>query len=188
MSEQVEATSRVYLRPLEESDINADYAGWFADGTVTHFLDSRGISISDAVDYLRHGLETREYFMQAIIDRETSRHIGNVKLGPINWAHMFSDLVTVIGDRSFWGKGYATDAIREGTLLAFRKYNIRKLSGGIARGNVGSLKAYTRAGWVVEGIMVGHHLIDGKAEDRIVVSAFNPDFFGPDLPKGIADV
>jgi RimJ/RimL family protein N-acetyltransferase len=61
--------------------------------------------------------------------------------------------------------------------VAFREYGFRKLSGGIADGNVGSLKAYTRAGWVVEGRLKGHHLINGEPRDRILVSCFNPAFF-----------
>lgn len=57
---------------------------------------------------------------------------------------------------------------------------MRKVSGGIASGNVGSIKAYTGADWVIEAIMKGHHLINEEPQDRIVVSCFNPKFFPSD--------
>lgn len=168
---------RVYLRPLTEEDINEDYIAWFRDTVVTEYLDSRGITVDDARNYLREGRETGAYFMFAVIDRESGLHIGNVKLGPISKLHGTSDLVTVIGRREFWGKGLATEAISLGNRIAFEEYGIRKLSGGIADGNIGSVKAYTKAGWVIEANLKGHHLIDGEARDRIVVSCFNPAFF-----------
>ncbi|MCB2076179.1 MAG: GNAT family N-acetyltransferase [Novosphingobium sp.] len=171
------APNRVSLRPLTEEDITDEYVSWFGDAIVTEYLDSRNLTVDDCREYLRNGRETRTHFMYAVIDNESGLHIGNVKIGPINWAHGTSDLVTVIGRREFWGKGLATEAIRAGIEIAFKDYGIRKLSGGIAEGNEGSVKAYTRAGWVIEARMKGHHLIDGEPRDRIVVSCFNPEFF-----------
>jgi RimJ/RimL family protein N-acetyltransferase len=172
-----ERASRVRLRPLEADDITEDYVAWFRDVQVTHYLDSTGFSKADALEYLETGRATRSHFMHAIVDKASGLHIGNIKLGPINWRHGLSDLVTVIGRREFWGQGYATDAIRAGNRMAFQEYGFRKLSGGIAEGNEGSLKAYMRAGWVVEGRLKGHHLIGGVPRDRIMVSCFNPAFF-----------
>lgn len=168
---------RVYLRPMAASDINEDYISWFQDTVVTEFLDSRGITVADAREYLRTGQESRSYFMYTVIDRESELHIGNVKIGPISWLHGTADLVTVIGRREFWGKGLATEAICIGNQIAFKEHGIRKLSGGIADGNIGSVKAYTKAGWVIEAKLKGHHLIGGEVRDRIVVSCFNPAFF-----------
>jgi len=51
------------------------------------------------------------------------------------------------------------------------------------RGNIGSVKAYTRAGWVIEGVLKGQYLVDGKAEDRILVACFNPKYF--DIDKSL---
>lgn len=174
--------SRIELRPLTEADVTDEYLQWFSDSVVTEFLDSRGFDRDEAIAYQRLGRETKSYFMFAVIDIESGIHIGNVKLGPINWAHRISDLVTVIGRREFWGKGYATDAITEGNKIAFEQFDLRKLSGGIADGNIGSVKAYTRAGWVIEARLKGHHLIDGEPRDRIVVSCFNPKYF-PDADE-----
>lgn len=168
---------RVYLRPMTEEDVTDRYIAWFRDSQVIEFLDSSNFEKHETIAYLKLGNETRAYFMNAIIDRETGLHIGNLKIGPINWKHRFSDLITVIGDRDFWGKGYATDAIRQGIALAFEKYDLRKLSAGISSSNTGSLKAYTRAGFVVEGTLKGQFLIGDTVQDRIEIGCFNPAYF-----------
>jgi len=168
---------RVFLRRLTPDDVTDEYIEWFRDGVVTEFLDSRDLSKEDVISYMVDGANLRLHFMYGIFDKESCTHIGNVKVGPIDWNHLVSDLVCVIGDKKFWGKGLAKEAILLGNRVAFNVHGMRKVSGGIASGNVGSIKAYTGADWVVEATMKGHHLIDGEPQDRVVVSCFNPAFF-----------
>jgi [ribosomal protein S5]-alanine N-acetyltransferase len=167
----------VFLRPLVEADINDAYLSWFNDTTVTEFVEAKNISREDAIAHLRDGIEKSAWYMYAICTNENDRHIGNVKIGPIDSKHMYSDLVSIIGDRSYWGKGIATEAIRLGNSIAFEQYGIRKLTGGMYDNNYGSIKCYTEAGWVVEARLKGQYVLDGIIMDRVVVSCFNPRFF-----------
>ena len=169
--------SSIYLRPLTPEDIDDVYVSWFRDDTVTAFLEAKNISRKDAIAYLSAGRDTNTYYMYAIIHRESGTHIGNVKVGCIDWKNRVSDLVTVIGRREFWGRGLAEQAIRAGHEIAFNDFDLRKLSGGVVEGNDGSLKAYGRAGWVVEGRQVGHLVVEGIPKDRIIISCFNPKYF-----------
>lgn len=178
MSEKYQEDNGViYLRELEAKDVSEEYISWFKDSVVTEFLDSKKITKQDAIDYMVNGRKTGLHIMYGIFDANTDAHIGNIKVGPIAKGHQTSDLVTVIGNRDYWGKGIATQAIRLGNKVAFEEHGIRKLSGGVADGNIGSVKAYTRAGWVEEARLEGHHLINGEVRDRILISCFNPKFF-----------
>ena len=117
------------------------------------------------------------HYMYAIIYKENNKHIGNLKIGPILKEHKVSDLVTLIGDRDYWKKGLATESIRLGNKLAFEKYDLRKLSGAIASKNIGSIKCYTKADWVIEGSLKEHLIYNGEYSDRVMVSCFNPKYF-----------
>lgn len=171
---------QIYLRPLEEDDFDDRYLGWFKDPLVTKFLAAKNITRKDAIAHLRCGRdETR--FMFAVCDAETNLHIGNIKIGDINRKTSVSDLVTVVGDRAYWGKGLATRAIRLGINIAFSKLNIRKLHACMYAGNIGSLKAYTRAGFVVEAVLYDHFMTPDGAVNKILISCFNPELY-PALP------
>lgn len=173
-------TGPIYLRRLVESDFDARYLAWFRDPSVTRFLDASGISREEAIDHLRRGQDGRSWRLYAICETGSNRHVGNLKIGPINWKHAVSDLVTVIGERSVWGRGYARQAIRLGIRIAFDEMNIRKLSASIDSLNVGSLKAYTAAGFVIEGVLPDHfvHRRDGGVvlSDKVFVGCFNSSF------------
>lgn len=168
---------RIYLRKLVPEDIGETYLGWFRDSVVTEYLDARNLTREDVVSYMLEGHATGLHAMYGIFLVGEDRHIGNVKVGPISWKHGTGGLVTFIGDRSCWGKGIAREAIRIGTRLAFDLHGLRKLHDGVADGNIGSLKAYQAAGWIVEARMRGQHLVNGIARDRIVISCFNPKYF-----------
>jgi len=171
-------TNRVYLRPLRTTDVNQNYLNWFNDPLVTKFLEIRGKDLSKKIvdKYIQEGRKSKTYYMYAICFSENKKHIGNLKIGPINKKHNFSDLVTVIGDREYWGKGLAVEAIKLGIEMAFKKYKIRKLSAGIYSGNKSSIKAYKKAGFVIEGKIKDQFIEDGKFHDKVIVGCFNPQY------------
>lgn len=171
----------LFLRPFEESDITERYLSWFRDDIATRYLEARNISAEDALGYLRSGKLERSRFTYAICAGDTGLHIGNVKIGDIDWKSSLSDLVTVIGDRDYWGKGIATSAIRTAIDIGFERHELRKFSAWIYSKNIGSLKAYTRAGFVVEAVLHGQRLGPDGVNDLIAVSCFNPKYF-PTLP------
>ena len=163
---------RLSFRRLTHDDVDDRYLGWFADPAVTEFLDAKNITRDDAIAHMDHGVASGSYLVCAVCDRTTGLHIGNSKLGPISWPHGVSDLVTVIGDRSYWGKGIGTEAVAIASRLLLQGLGMRKLHAAMYAGNVGSTKAYTNAGWFVESRLKDHLLHNGVPMDLIQVSCF----------------
>ncbi|TGE24849.1 N-acetyltransferase [Hymenobacter aquaticus] len=173
------ASERLALRSLTPSDIDEAFLSWFQDEDLMRFYtNSRQTHTRESLlQNIEQGIASGTVYVFAIIDLESQRCIGTIKVGPINHDHKISDLVVLIGDRRFHGKGLAVEAIRLGNALAFGEFGIRKLFGGMFETNQSSFKAYTRAGWVEEGRLKGHYLVNNQPVDRILVACFNPVFF-----------
>lgn len=171
--------SRVYLRKITIEDIDDNFMTWFSDEELMRYYTNtkKVITKENIIENIQEGEKNGTSFTYGIFYAENDKVIGTIKLGPINLTHKISDLVVLVGDRNYHGKGLAVEAIRLGNKMAFEKYDMRKLFGGMFESNISSIKAYTRADWVVEGRLKGHYLVDGKAEDRIVVGCFNPKYF-----------
>lgn len=180
----------ICLRPLEESDITERYLSWFRDETVTRFLESRNISRDDALQFMRWGKQTGNRRLFAICVEATGLHIGNIKVGDIDQKASTSDLVTFIGDRDYWGRGIATTAIRLATAYAFKELGVRKLHAGMYAQNLGSLKCYTRAGWLVEAVLYYDIVGPDGPTDRFLIACFNPDHYKtlPSFPRPLPKV
>jgi len=180
------SSHRIYIRELSDKDITDEYLRWFKDKVVIEFLEAKNIERRDVLEYIEFGKKHSIYYLYAICDKNSNEHIGNIKIGNIDRKHMISDLVTIIGNRNYWGKGLATEAIKLGNKLAFEKYDIRKLTGGMYSDNIASIKCYTRAGWVIEGVLKGHYLLNGKTLDRVCVSCFNPEIYDEDFMSSLS--
>jgi ribosomal-protein-alanine N-acetyltransferase len=171
--------SKISLRALKAEDINETYCSWYEnnDGHLNYFTGSgrkfdRDVLIND----FNEGLKTGRWFYYLIQTHE-DEPIGNVKIGPIDFKNKTSDLVCLIGNRKFLGKGLATEAIKLANDIAFTQHDIRRLQSGMFASNIASIKAYTRADWVIEGTFAGYYLFNDQPEDRVCVACFNPKYF-----------
>ncbi|PTU32374.1 GNAT family N-acetyltransferase [Stenotrophobium rhamnosiphilum] len=169
-------SERLYIRPLTEDDCNDRYLSWFKDPEVTRFLEVLDLTREDSIRHLKEGLATQSYFMYALCTRDGDLHIGNVKIGPIVRKHGVSDYSLVIGDRAYWGKGYASEATALSTRVGFSEYGIRKFSAGPYSDHYGSMLMLLKAGWVLEGTLRGQLVRNGKVLDKLCLAYFNPEY------------
>ena len=161
---------RIELFVLRPALVTQDYVDWLNDPLVNRFLESR---------FRRHDLDgTREFVAQALADpavlftgirtRADGRHVGNIKLGPIDRQHRLGEVGILIG-RVAWGQGIASEAIGLLARIAAAELGVRKLSAGCYAANTGSERAFVRAGFAVEGRRPAHVLLDGRPEDTILL-------------------
>ncbi len=177
--EKLISSDRIYLKKLNAEDISEDVMIWFKDtDLMQYYTNSRSeITKEKLLNSLKEGEKNKNNYTFGIFFTESDDLIGTIKLGPINRYHRTSDLVVLIGNKSYHRKGLAVEAIKLGNKLAFEVYDLRKLYGGMYESNIGSIKAYTKAGWVIEGRLKGQFLVNEKPEDRILVACFNPKYF-----------
>lgn len=182
MSEQNRLNSfleseRIYLREVRPSDVNDAYYRWMNDPEITCYLESRFYpsSIESLADYVSSKLEDRDNVFLAIVLKEGDRHIGNIKLGPIDWNHRLADVGILIGEKEHWGKGYATEAIRLIVDYGFGKLNLHKLTAGCYDVNQASIKIFQKAGFSIEGTRKQHYYCDGTYVDAVLLGFVRPD-------------
>ena len=167
------------LTPLEIQEIDEEYVSWFNndDGHLDYFTGSGRIFSKEViVKDFHEGIASRNWFYY-LIRAGSGEKIGNIKIGPIDQRNKTSDLVCLVGNRSYLGKGIASRAILIANKIAFEEYDIRRLHSGMYASNVSSIKAYTRAKWYIEATLKGYYWVSSKSEDRVCVACLNPKYF-----------
>ena len=169
--------SRIYLRGVCPDDVDARYHRWMNDPEVTRFLESRFVpkTQSELRDFVVDLIGSVHAVFLAIVLKENGTHIGNIKLGNIDWIHRFADVGLLIGEKDCWAKGYATEAIKLATEYAFGTLNLGRLTAGVYSANTGSLRAFEKAGWEREGVQKLHYFCEGGYVDRILMAANRSD-------------
>ena len=169
---------KIYLREVRESDVNDEYYNWINDPEINQFLETRFFprSKNDILSYVRKmDCNPGEIFF-AICIKENDKHIGNIKLGPINWIHRKGDISLVIGNKEYWGKGIAAEAIGLVVDFAFNVLNLHKLCAGYYESNIGSAKAFAKCGFTEEGSYRQEYFFNGNFIDVIRTGLINRNY------------
>lgn len=157
---------------LQPNDVTATYVGWLNDPIVNRYLESR---------FMKHTLNSTRQFVQRCLDDESTlllgiratecrgEHVGNIKLGPVDMRHQRGEVGVLIGNRKAWGKGVASSAITMLSEIASDELALRKLSAGCYASNIGSQRAFLKAGFELEGERKAHFLLDGKPEGLVLM-------------------
>lgn len=166
----------VYLRKIQPFDVNANYHRWMHDETVIQYLEIRHArrSQKDLSEYVAGVIERKDDAFFAICINETGKHIGNIKLGPINKDHRFAHVGFLIGEREFWGRGIATEAVEIVTRYAFETLKLHKVLAGCYANNEASLRVFKKNGFKKEGTQVAQWFYQGKYVDGILLAKVNP--------------
>jgi ribosomal-protein-alanine N-acetyltransferase len=169
---------KIYLRGLERLDLEGEYFNWLNDREVTRFLNS-GVfpnTVEQMEEYYRNIVLSADNAMFAIIDKESDEHIGNIKLGPIDWLMRIAPLGIMIGNKECWGKGYGTEAIRLVLDYAFNRLNLHKVIAGIVAIHQASIRAFEKGGFEREGQAKSQFFLDGKFYDSLYLGITEEDF------------
>ncbi len=171
---------RIYLRELRISDVNRKYHQWMNDEEVTRFLESRFSpnSTEKLRTYVTDITKNKNYVFFAIVEKNSDRHIGNIKLGPINWIHRFGDIGIMLGDKSSHGKGYGTEAVELVTRFAFETLNLRKVTASCYSNNIGSIRIFQKSGFFEEGRRKEQYFSEGSYVDLVQFGKINPSKTG----------
>ena len=115
-------------------------------------------------------------FTWAILD-ESERHVGFIGLHAINWRHRWATGGLLIGERSAWGHGYATDAVRVRTRFAFGELWVSTGSQGHTM-NPAMKRVYEKCGYQHEGIARSKFWRDGRWHDADLYAILEESWFG----------
>jgi spore coat polysaccharide biosynthesis protein SpsF len=140
-------------RLIAEEDCAPRYVEWLNDPEVNRYLETRWEeqNLASVKAFVHSMVNDPSSYLFGIFVDSGRRHIGNIKLGPINSLHGFADISYFIGERDCWGKGIATDAIGAITRFGFERLALHRVQAGLYASNVGSARALERSGFRREG-------------------------------------
>ena len=82
-----------------------------------------------------------------------NKHVGNIKLGPINFENKTADISYFIGEKNYWDQGITTKAIEMIINLAKKKFKLKKLQAGHWEKNIASRKVLLKNRFKLEGVL-----------------------------------
>jgi ribosomal-protein-alanine N-acetyltransferase len=171
MTAELIETNRLLITPMSMKFATDQYVNWLNDEEVIRYLEVREpYNLEKLQAYLASFSFPNILFWA--ITLKNGKHIGNIKIDPINAYHNYAEYGILMGEKSEWGKGYAFEASHAVIDFCFNK-GIRKMNLGVVANNVPAVNLYKKLGFDIEGRYKSHGLYDGLWCDMLRMAIFN---------------
>ncbi len=175
ISESILTAKRVRLRPLQEDDL-AHFQRWLADEELRRWLGSvnEQPSVAEEFDWYMSKRQDPDTILWSI-EAEDGALLGNVelRLRPLDRR---AEVGIGIFDRQHWGEGYGTEAMSLVLDFAFRDLKLNRVELTTDEENVRALRSYEKCGFVREGLLREHRLIEGRPSDSVAMAVIRSDW------------
>ena len=167
---------RVYLRPIELAD-HAQLLAWANDPKVRGLTGEVSPTTASGLQTYLDKVNTdpsRAWF--AIVVRETHCLIGECGLLRMFPPWRTTDLSIILGDKSAWGQGYGTEAMRLLLDYAFGFLNFHRVAIGVVGSNERALRFYEKIGFKREGVQRDGYFYNHRYQDFVMMSILEDEF------------
>jgi RimJ/RimL family protein N-acetyltransferase len=158
MNSIVLSSDILLLKLLDADSVSKKYVDWLNDNEVNKYLESRHLfhDMQTVKSFVELSLNSELDFLFGIYIKNKMEHIGNIRLHSIDKKNGNAEIGLLIGEKKYWGMGYATKSIFLTTQFAFNKLELNKVCAGCYEHNIGSKKSFEKCGYQVEGFLRSH--------------------------------
>lgn len=104
------------------------------------------------------------------------RMIGNSGFHNIEWKNSSAGVGIVIGDKSVWNQGYGTEAMRLLVRHGFETLNLNRIYLHVYEPNKRAIRAYEKAGFVLEGRLRQGRYKNSQYQDEFIMSVLRSEW------------
>jgi len=142
-------TNRFALRPLRVEDVCDRYANWLSDQVTSQYVTAR-LRLTDLRQYVLERNGREDVLFLGIFEKETGRHVGNIKYEPVDPKLGYAIMGILIGESDWRGKGAALEVVAASAEWLRQCRNLRQIVLGVSRANTAAIRAYEKIGFIEE--------------------------------------
>ncbi len=163
-------SERLVYKRVSLDHLSEAYVSWMNDPKVTMYLESGGnYTLEMLKTYIEEQYKKEVYFW-GIHLKDSDKHIGNIKIDPINMETNSGEYGILMGDHTNWGKGYAKEASLKVIDFCFKNLNLSKITLGVVENNRAAVQLYKNIGFQIDSIKEATGTYDGKSSNSLRMS------------------
>lgn len=162
MKAEILESERLIFEPLSLKHLSKNYVDWLNDIEVYRYLETGGNYTLEKLETYLKEQESANIYFWAIHLKDTKKHIGNIKIDPINDILNSGEYGIMMGDKSEWGKGYAKEASSKIINYCFEKLKLSKITLGVIDKNKSAVKLYEGLGFKFQRIIINKGFYQGE--------------------------
>ncbi|WJE17189.1 GNAT family protein [Halobacillus sp. ACCC02827] len=170
--------SRLYLRPIEDQDIDGIYHSVQDEETRYMTGTRRTFTKKEIIDRYRKFREDSSRRDFAICLREGDRVIGDLAIVDIDQDNRKAGFRISLHAGAYQNKGYGTEAVKLAVRYTFKELELNRLELEVYSHNIRGIKAYEKAGFQKEGVCRQSLFWNGRYSDEILMAVLKDEYVG----------
>ena len=156
-------SERLFFEPLSLKHLSKEYVNWLNNEKVNKYLESGGDYTLEKLELYLKEQKKKNILFWAIYTKDSNKHIGNIKIDPIDSKNNSGEYGIMMGDVDEWGKGYAKEASLRIIDHCFNELHLSEITLGVVDQNTAAIKLYEKIGFQPESMILNY----GVYEDKI---------------------
>ena len=167
--------SQLRLRPLREEDLPLKVK-WYNDPDIRRTLLVDEFFDLDATRQWFAGVKDLDTRLDLTIETREGRPVGLISLLQIDSKNRTAEIIIVIGEKEYWGRGVMAEA--ESLLIgwAFQQLALDKIWAVAMPDNLASLITMKKIGFQIEGTLRQEAVKEGRRLDILRLGLLKKDF------------
>jgi len=168
----------IKLRPLSKKD-GIRFHDWINDSEVIKYslsLFSKINSKTEIDTWFSSLLNDNKNINLGIAIEATDELIGYTGICNISKLNQSGEYYIFIGNKNYWGKGIGAEITKQVLNPGFERHNFNRLMLTVSEPNIGGVKAYTKAGYKIEGRLRQACFRDNEFHDKLIISVLKSEW------------
>ena len=170
---------RIRLVPTKREYIKS-YLKWINDPEITQYTIMFRPMTKEMEENWYDNLPKRQNdFLFAIVilkENEEEILIGNCGIHEVNWKDRVGVCGIMIGEKSYWGKGYGTEAMELLLNYGFKVLNLNRIELLVHDFNERAIKCYEKLGFIREGLTRQAVFVNGNYHDTLIMGLLQQEW------------
>jgi len=170
-------TERLHLRKMKVLDSSSLFKIW-SDPDVTRFMNvscfTNENQAKEMINLLDGLSQDSKAIRFSIIKMESNEIIGSCGYNSLDFENAKAEIGYDIA-KSFWGRGYASEAINSLLDYAFSSLKMNRIEAKVVPENLNSIKLLQKLNFTFEGTLRQSERVDGKFNDLSIYSKLMSD-------------
>ena len=139
----------IYIRIITKNDVSLTYLNWLKDQEIMRFTEQnkKKHTLETTINFVEEKFQSKFDFLFGIF--LNNNHLGNIKLGPINWIKREAQISFFLGEKKIWGKGIMSKVIKKLLSFAFQTLGLIEIKAGYDKKNLASAKIFEKCNFII---------------------------------------
>jgi RimJ/RimL family protein N-acetyltransferase len=155
---------KIYLTLINKKNLSKNYKKWLNNKENLEFIEFRFINMNNKNinSFLDYMINSKNDYFFGIFYNENNIHIGNIKIGNINFNHQTAEIGFMLGEKIYKKKGIMTEALKIATTISFKNLKLKYVCGHVYEKNIASIKVFKKNKYKLSGVFKKKVLFNNK--------------------------